>query len=65
MVGPMPNQPLLKLPAAASYLGITERHLRLLLERRELRFYKVGRLNMFDPDDLDAYIASSRVEAVQ
>ena len=60
----MPNQPLLRLPAAAQYLGITERHLRGLLERREIPFHKVGGLNMFDPDDLDAYLQSTRVETV-
>ena len=60
----MPNQPLLKLPAAADYLGITERHLRGLIERREIPFHKIGGLNMFDPADLDAYKASTRVEVV-
>ena len=59
----MSTRPPLKPPAAAEYLGITERHLRGLIERREIRFHKVGRLNMFDPDDLDAYVAANRVEA--
>ena len=59
----MPNQPLLKTSAAAEYLGITHRHLRGLIERRLLPFHKVGGANMFDRDDLDAYLASTRVEA--
>lgn len=60
----MPNQPLLKLPAAAEYLGITERHLRGLLERREIASHKIGGIRMFDPADLDEYKDSTRTEAV-
>ena len=59
-----PTRPLLRTPAAAEYLFITERHLRGLVERREIPFHKIGGLNMFDPDDLDAYLASTRVEPV-
>jgi excisionase family DNA binding protein len=55
-------QPLLDPTQAAERLGITERHLRLLLERREIPFVKVGRLNRFDPDDLEQWIADNRTE---
>jgi excisionase family DNA binding protein len=55
--------PLLDGKAAAERLGITERHLRLLITRREIPFIKVGRLNRFDPDDIDRYLDDNRTEA--
>lgn len=58
------NRPLLRAKAAADYLGITERHLRSLTERRLIAFHKIGGLNMFDPADLDLYIEASRVDPV-
>lgn len=60
----MPSTPLLKMPAAAEHLGITHRHLRELVTRREIPFHKVGRLVMFDKDDLANWLAANRVEAV-
>lgn len=50
---------------SAERLGITERHLRLLWQRREIAAIKVGRAVRFDPIDLDAYIQAHRVEAVR
>lgn len=61
----MDRRPPIPTPEAADYLGITVRHLRLLVERREVPFHKVGRSNMFDRDDLDTYLAENRVEAVR
>jgi excisionase family DNA binding protein len=57
-------KPLLDSEQAAERLGTTERHLRLLVQRREIGVVKVGRLNRFDPDELDRYIEDNRIEAV-
>jgi len=57
-------RPLLDTDQAAEYLGTNPRHIRLLIERRELPYTKVGRLNRFDPDDLDQYKANNRIEAL-
>lgn len=60
----MAKKPLLKMPATAERLGITERQLRLLVTRREIPFYKVGRFNMFDPDEVDAWLDDNKIEAL-
>ena len=49
---------------AACYLGITDRFVRKLIEQRRIAFLKVGRLVRFRADDLDAYLDSCRVEAL-
>ncbi len=49
---------------AAYYLGITDRFVRKLVEQRRIAFLKVGRLIRFRADDLDAYLDSCRVEAL-
>ena len=49
---------------AARYLGITDRFVRKLVEQRRVAFLQVGRLVRFRADDLDAYLDSCRVEAV-
>jgi excisionase family DNA binding protein len=43
--------------AAAEYLGVTERWLRRHLD--EIPRLKLGRLNLFRPDDLDAFAKAS------
>jgi excisionase family DNA binding protein len=58
-------EPLLDSPATAERLGITERHLRDLVVRREIPFVRVGRLIRFKPADLDAYIERQTTEAVR
>lgn len=60
----MPHRPPLKAPAAAQYLGITERQLRDLTARRDIPFHRVGRFKMYDPDDLDRFFNENRVEPV-
>lgn len=60
----MPDQPLLNMHEAAERIGITRRHLRGLIARRAIRFYKVGGLNMFDPADLDQWLEDNKVEAL-
>jgi excisionase family DNA binding protein len=49
---------------AAEYLGITERHLRELVYRREVPYTRVGRLLRFMPHDLDAYLEARTVQVV-
>ena len=47
---------------AAALLGITTGHLRLLVHRREIGFYRVGKRTVrFAPDELRAWIESKRV----
>lgn len=54
---------LLDSAAAAEYLGITPRHLRELVYRREVPFVKVGRSLRFDLRRLDRWIAAHSSEA--
>jgi excisionase family DNA binding protein len=58
------SEPLLDSKSAAARLGTTERHIRSLVERREIPFRKVGRLNRFVPAELDAWLEANKVEAV-
>jgi len=57
-------EPLLDSPATAKRLGITERHLRELVVRRDIPFVRVGRLIRFKPDDLDAWVDDNRTDVV-
>ena len=51
---------------AAAYLGVTERHVRRLVQERRIRHIKVaGSRVRFLPDELDAWLDDSRVEVVQ
>lgn len=54
---------LLDIEQAAEYLGVTERWVRRAIADRRIPFSRVGRLVRFDPRDLDAYLASNRVES--
>jgi excisionase family DNA binding protein len=56
------TRPLLDAEATAAKLGITERHLRDLVQTRRIPFVKVGRLNRFDPDALDVWLEERKVE---
>jgi excisionase family DNA binding protein len=49
---------------AAAYLNTSERHVRRLRAEERLGYVKVGGKLRFSRDDLDAYIASNRFEAV-
>ena len=51
---------LLNVAQTAERLGTTERHIRELIYRRELPYFKVGRLVRIDSDDLDAWLTSQR-----
>jgi excisionase family DNA binding protein len=52
-----------KRPAAAEYLGINPRHLRALTEQGVIPVFKVGKFTLYDSDDLDRFLASTRREA--
>ena len=59
----MPNEPLLKKVAAARYLGITERQLTRLMDRRVITWRDFEGVAMFDKTELEAYLDRIRVEA--
>jgi excisionase family DNA binding protein len=52
---------LLDIPATAEKLATTQRHVRELVYRKELPYFKVGRLVRFDSDELDAWLQANRV----
>jgi excisionase family DNA binding protein len=46
---------------AAEFLGLPILSLRGKVTRREIPFYKIGRRVLFDPADLQAFIAANKV----
>jgi excisionase family DNA binding protein len=52
---------LLDIKATADRLATSERHVRELVYRKELPYFKVGRLVRFDADELDAWLQANRV----
>lgn len=58
------QSPLLNDEEAANFLSVTPRHIRRLWQQRQLGGVKVGRFVRFTEDDLAAYIARQRVEAI-
>lgn len=58
------RRPLVDWDGAATALGTTTRHVRQLVERRQIATVKVGGLVRFDLADLEAYIERQRREAV-
>jgi excisionase family DNA binding protein len=59
-----PAPDLLDVPAAAAYLGVTERWVRRAVAERTIPFVKIGRYVRLDADDLAAYVDRQRVPAV-
>lgn len=59
------KRPLLDIAGAAAYLATSERHVRVLWQKRAIAGIKLGHLVRFDPADLDAYVDARRVEAVE
>ena len=49
--------------ATAERLSTSERHVRELIYRKELPYFKVGRLVRIDSDDLEAWLTSQRQPA--
>jgi excisionase family DNA binding protein len=55
--------PLLDYQAAAERLGVSVRYLRQLVARGAIARRRLGRRVMFSEADLDAYVATTRVQA--
>lgn len=52
---------LLDIEATAERLATSKRHVRELIYRKELPYFKVGALVRIDSDDLDAWLQANRV----
>ncbi len=55
------RRPLMDLPTVAKYLGVSERHIRRLVQERRIPFIKSGHPLRFDPDEIDAWVDTKRV----
>jgi excisionase family DNA binding protein len=64
-VGPDGDARLLSVAEVAARLGVAEKWVRNKIASRDLVFVKVGGHVRFRPEDIEAYIAQQRVEAVQ
>lgn len=53
---------LLDVPAAAEYSGLSERHLRRLIDERRIGFVKERRRVFLLRSDLDDFVARNRIE---
>ena len=63
--GATPNpghEPPLSIPEAAVFLNVTDRWVRRAVRERRLPYLKVGRHVRFLVEDLEAFLADSRVE---
>lgn len=56
---------LLDIPAAAEVLGVSERHIRNLVYKRQIPYVKVGRLVRFKSADLTAWIDENTVSTLR
>jgi excisionase family DNA binding protein len=54
---------LLTIDEVAAWLGVTVRHIRRLVAERRIPYLKWSRYLRFDPDDIAAWLAESRVPA--
>jgi len=63
-VGPAELPTLVDINDIAEHLGVTVRHVRLLVAQRRIPFYKWGHLLRFDPDQVASWVAETRVEPV-
>jgi len=48
----------------SQYLGIRKSSLYSMVERREIPYYKIGRLLRFKSEDIDAWIAGLKFEVI-
>ena len=53
---------LLSIDVLADHLGVTERFVRRLVEDNRVPYLKVGKFVRFDPDDINAWLANTRIE---
>ena len=58
------NGVLLDVAGAAAHLGISEAFVRRLVLERRVRYFKLGKLLRFRPEDLDAFIETGRRDPV-
>ena len=56
------NRSLVGLSEAVNYLNTSERHIRTLVHRRAIPYYKLGGLLRFDLAELDDMLDQNRVE---
>ena len=54
----------LNIEELSQYLGVKKSNLYSKVERREIPFYKLGRLVMFNRDEIDAFMDKCRIEIV-
>ena len=57
--------PLLAIPSLATYIGISERHARLLVDQRRVSVVKIGRRVRVRRSEADRLINESTVEALR
>lgn len=55
---------LVSIEAVAEHLGVSVRHVRRLVYERRIPYVKWGHLLRFDVDDVNAWVASSRIAAL-
>ena len=60
--GSVSTPPLLDVNGLARRLGVTVRFVRRLVEERRIPYLKVGRFVRFDPDEIERWLAATRVE---
>lgn len=54
----------MSIEAVAEHLGVSVRHVRRLVYERRIPYVKWGHLLRFDVDDVNAWVASSRIAAL-
>lgn len=55
---------LVSIEAVAEHLGVSVRHVRRLVYERRIPYVKWGHLLRFDVDDVNAWVAGSRIAAL-
>jgi len=55
---------LVSIEAVAEHLGVSVRHVRRLVHERRIPYVKWGHLVRFDVDEVNAWVAGSRIAAV-
>lgn len=53
---------LLDIPKLAEHLGVTDRHVRRLVDERRIPYVRWGRRIRFDPDEVARWLEAARVE---
>ena len=53
---------LLDVPGLAAHLGVTERHVRRLIDERRIPYLRWGHRIRFDPDEIARWLEAARVE---